>query len=129
MKKEKTANRPKYYSEELKIKIIKEVLNGNLSKAEANRLYEIRGKSSILEWTRKYSGEQGYDKRGRPLNSKNMQIKNDKLSAQSRRILELEESLRIEKLKVRLSNTMIDIAEEEYGINIRKKFGARQSKK
>lgn len=129
MEKTKKPQPAQYYSESFKLKVIEEVLSGKLSKAEANRLYGIRGKSSILEWTRKYSGEKGFDKRGRVLQRKKTTSKiKQQLSEQNKRILELEELLRIEKLKVSLSNTMIDIAEEEFGIEIRKKSGAKQFK-
>jgi transposase-like protein len=112
----------KSYSEEFKLSVVQKVLAGNFTKEEARRLYGIKSKSAILEWTRQYSGEKGFDKRGKVLKTKQT------LAEQSARILELEESLRIEKLKVALSNKMIDIAEEEYGIKIRKKSGAEQSK-
>lgn len=126
--KEKKHILPQYYSEAFKLKVIEEVLVGKLSKAEANSLYGIRSKSAILEWTRKYSGEKGFDKRGRILKTEPPDSNSRKVAAQTKRILELEELLRIERLRVTLSNTMIDIAEEEFEINIRKKSGAKQSK-
>lgn len=116
------------YDESFKLQVVRETLEGTISKSEANRLYGIRSKSAILEWTRQYSGEKGYDKRGRRLKNKETEISIEQLAKQNKRILELEELLRKEKLKVALSNTMIDIAEEEFGINIRKKSGAKQSK-
>lgn len=112
----------KRYSEEFKLSVIQEVLEGRITKEEARRIYGIKSKSAILEWTRQYSGEEGFDKRGKILKTK------QKLAEQEARILKLEESLRIEKLRVALSNKMIDIAEGEYGIEIRKKSGAKQSK-
>jgi len=86
-------------------------LRGELSKAELNRIYGIRGESSISKWTRQYSGEEGYDKRSKVL-KKNESLRHE--SEQTKHILELEELLRLERLKVTLNNTMIDIAEEEF---------------
>ena len=40
---------------------------------------------------------------------------------------ELQEELRMARLKIELLETMIDIADEKMGANIRKKAGARQS--
>ena len=40
---------------------------------------------------------------------------------------ELQEALRMARLKIELLETMIDIADEKMGANIRKKAGARQS--
>ena len=45
------------------------------------------------------------------------------------RIRELESDLASEKLKNLAANKMIDIAERDLKINIRKKSGAKQSKK
>lgn len=120
--------RAKIYSQEFKLKVVEEVLLGKYSKSEASRVYGIKGKSSILEWTRQFSGEEGYDKRGKVLNSQKTEVSQEKIKDQTIKIIELEEALRKEKIKVKLSNKMIDIAEEEYGIAIRKKSGAKQSK-
>lgn len=124
-----SSSKQKSYSEAFKLQVIREVLDGKISKTEANRLYGIRSNSAILEWMRQFSGEKGYDKRGKVLKSKATEKHIIEQTAQAKRILELEELLRIERLKVTLSNTMIDIAEGEFGINIRKKSGAKQSKK
>lgn len=40
---------------------------------------------------------------------------------------ELQEELRMARLKIELLEAMIDIADEQMGANIRKKAGARQS--
>lgn len=45
---------------------------------------------------------------------------------QSEAMLQLREELRKEKLRTELLNTMIDIAEKDLKISIRKKFGTRQ---
>ena len=116
------------YDESFKLQVVRETIAGKISKEKARRKYGIKSKSAILEWTRQYSGEKGYDKRGKRLKNKETEINIEHLSKQTNRILELEELLRKEKLKVVLSNTMIDIAEEEFVINIRKKYGAKQSK-
>ena len=116
------------YSESFKLKVIDEVLKGEITKSEARRIYGIRSNNAILEWTRKYSGLPGFDSKGRALKNPSTPKLKDQLAKQNSRILKLEEALRIEKLKVALSNKMIDIAEEELGVDIRKKSGAKQSK-
>jgi hypothetical protein len=45
------------------------------------------------------------------------------------RIKQLESDLRMSKLKVEALETMIDIAEDQLKIDIRKKSGTQQSKK
>jgi hypothetical protein len=49
--------------------------------------------------------------------------------ASEKRVKELEEQLRLSKLKVELLETMIDIAEDQLKIDIRKKSGSQQLKK
>ncbi len=114
-------------SETFKLQVIQEVLEGKRTKEQARRFYGIKGKSAILEWTRNYSGEKGYGRGGKALSFKE-KPNNKLIKEQASRILELEEALRIEQLRVALSNKMIDIAEAEFGIQIRKKSGAKRSK-
>ena len=42
------------------------------------------------------------------------------------RVAQLEKELKAEKLKSEAANAIIDVAEEEFGIDIRKKAGAKQ---
>ena len=42
-------------------------------------------------------------------------------------VKELQEALRLSQLKVELLETMIDISDEQFGTDIRKKAGTRQS--
>jgi transposase-like protein len=42
-------------------------------------------------------------------------------------VLQLQEELRMAKLEIELLKAMIDVADEQFGTNIRKKAGARQS--
>jgi len=114
-----------YYTDEFKQKVINEVLNGLISKEEARRRYGIRGKSTVLKWMRKFEAS----KTGCYMARK----KND-LSTRSREELEaenlrLKQELEEERLRNRALNVMIDIAERQFNIPIRKKRGARQSKK
>jgi transposase-like protein len=95
-RKEKDENqlvRDSVYSEAFKLKVVKEVISGNFrSKEEARKFYEIKGKSSILEWIRLYSGAEGIDKQGKIL--KNRDSVSEEIAKQSMRIKELEEALK-----------------------------------
>jgi outer membrane murein-binding lipoprotein Lpp len=42
------------------------------------------------------------------------------------KVAQLEKDLMVERLKTEAANAMIDVAEEELGIDIRKKAGAKQ---
>ena len=54
---QKTGSRKKHYSESFKIKVVKEVKKGLLTKEEARRKYGINGKSMVLYWCRQYGIE------------------------------------------------------------------------
>jgi|LGVF01.2.fsa_nt_gb transposase-like protein len=116
------------YSESFKVKVVKEVILGKFSSKEtARQYYGIKSKSSILDWMRLYSGAEGIDKTGRLLKKRDNM--SEEIAKQSMRIKELESALRKEELKVDLSNAFIDIAKEKYGIDLRKKHGAKQFSK
>lgn len=108
-----------HYSYSFKKRVIDEVLSGEISKEEAGKKYGIRGHSTISKWLRKL------DRTHYP--SIKMKL-SDKVSEQ-RRIKELEEALAYEKLKSRALEEMINIAEEQLKISIRKKSDTKQSKK
>jgi len=51
---------------------------------------------------------------------------NEELDALKAKIADLEEQLRIEKMRGRMNEKIIGIAEKKYKIPIRKKAGAKQ---
>ncbi len=113
------------YSESFKVKVVEEVISGKFpNKEAARRYYAIKGKSAILDWVRLYSGAEGIDKSGKVLKKRDKM--SEEIAKQSKRIKELEAALDKEELKVDLSNAFIDIAKEKYGIDLRKKSGAKQ---
>jgi len=115
-----------YFSDVLKHRIIQEIESGSISKEEARRRYRIRGKSAILKWMRKF----GYEPDTEPatLMKKSQELSDDPKELKGR-IKELEKALEQAKLKSEFYTTMIDIAEKEFKIPIRKKSVTKQSKK
>lgn len=128
MKKKRSYKRrtPQVYSEEFRWKVVQEVLSGELTQAEAKRKYNIRSNGAILYWMRKFSGVENYRESRLLFVQEKEVIKRDKLTKEQKRIKELEAALKKEKNKSLLYETIIEIAEEEYGIPIRKKSGAEQ---
>ena len=131
MKKKGSKNRrlPQSYSEEFKWKVVKEVLSGELSKAEAKRKYSIGSNSAILYWMRQFSGIENPRESRLLFMTDKKTIKEDKLTKEQKKIKELEEALRKEKNRTLLYEKMMQIAEEDYGIVFRKKSGAEQLEK
>jgi transposase-like protein len=112
------------YSFAFKLRIIEEVESGDLTYKQAQKKYGIQGKSTVLVWLRKHG-------------KLNWQITNlvSMNNTPSQRIKELETKLaEAEKraheaeLKARLLDTIIDVAEGEFGFEIRKKHLPKQPK-
>ena len=117
---------PQVYSDEFRWKVVQEVLSGELNQAEAKRKYNIKGNGAILYWMRQFSGIENYRESKLLFAQEKEVIKKDKLTKDQKRIKELEEALRKEKNRSLLYEKIIEIAEEDYGIPIRKKSGAEQ---
>ncbi|NOG97065.1 MAG: transposase [Ignavibacteriae bacterium] len=113
------------YSESFKIKVINSVLEGKCTKEEARRIYGIKSNCAILYWIREFNGIKNYRQPSEFEVSKNNQ-KEITLQVQRNRIAELEAELSQEKHRSALWKKMVEIAEEDLGIAIRKKFGAKQ---
>ena len=101
----------KDYSLALKLQVVDEVEKGLLSQDAAQRKYGIQGNATILVWLRKHgtldwSSKQTMSKKATP---------NKKIRELEKRIQRLE----AEKL---ILNTAIDVADDLYKTNIRKKF-------
>ena len=111
----------KFYSESFKKEVVREVKAGFLSKAEAMRKYDIPGSSTIIGWIRKFDGKTTDYRRI-------MDYKKSDKEALIKRIRELERKLEDEQIRSEGLSKMIDIAEEQLKITIRKKSATKQSR-
>ena len=132
-----------HYSSEMKRKIIDEYLNNNVRQSFIMQKYNIKGHSSILNWIRQLGLEAIYELK-KADNMKKSVDDNAMLIAENkelkRRLLELESKLdnkapdkqELEILERKLKHakmtadfyqTMVDIAEKKFGIEIKKKHG------
>ncbi len=117
----------KRYSESFKRKVVNEVLEGKFTKEGAKKHYGIASNCAVLYWMRKYGGQRNY--RIPPYLTEDSSVMKEKLSKQqqSKRIKELEAELLLEKQRADLWQKIVEIADKELGLNIKKKFGARPS--
>ncbi len=126
-------NTQEFYSEEMKLKIVQEVLSGQLTKAEANKRYEIKGHSRILTWIRKYEKRFGKDEKSSYIVAENFspmtEIEKAEFESIKRENDKLKQELSYASMRLIALETMIDVAEKELKINLRKKCFTRQSKK
>lgn len=107
------------YTLSFKLKVVEEVEKGNLTYRQAQKIYGIQGRSTVLVWLRKHGN---LDWTLPKLNS----LTTEKEKTPEQRIKELEAALAEEKQKTLFLSTAIDIAEKQYGMVIRKKYSAKQ---
>lgn len=113
----------KDYSMSFKLSVVKEVEKGELSYKQAQSKYGIQGKSTVLEWLRKY-GNFDWDNQTPSNMSKTPEQKLLELE-QKYRLLEkennrLKSQAEDSEKKAVLFDMMIDLAEKEFSIPIRK---------
>jgi transposase-like protein len=120
----------KDYSMSFKLEVVEEIESGLISTSGAQRKYAIQARSTVVNWLRKY-GTFDWEN----------QTPSNMPKSQEHRLMELEAKVKIlEKQKAMLErqversdkkaiifDMMIDIAEKEYNISIRKNSSPEQS--
>ena len=127
MKTQKQVNK---YTDEEKLLIIHEYLESGCTIKSIHDKYKIYGHCTINKWMFKFGIIKSVNAQSNIPNS--MKTKTSKTSKEQElelRIKELESEVEAAKMHTFLLNTMIDIAEEQLKVSIRKKSGAKQSKK
>lgn len=121
IKKVKQYNR---YPNDFKRKVAQEYLSGRFSYAVAAEEYGLKDRNVVREFVKWY-------RRNSELSQTTDTVPMAKSKANSRTSKEQELQKRIKdlELKVEALETMIDIAEEQLHIDIRKKSGSQRSKK
>ena len=112
----------RYFSESFKRKKVREIEKNISTVLEISREYEVSA-TAVYKWLNKYSRNR---KRGVKqvveLMSDTRKIQNLKA-----RIRELEQMLGQKQFEIEFKSKMIDIAEEMYDIDIKKKLGSKPS--
>ncbi len=112
--------RMRYFSEELKKRIVNDLERNISSIAEVSREYEV-SRTALYNWIYQYSS---YAKRGEKVIVES-QSQTKKVSELKDRIKELERIIGQKQLLIDFKEKMIEIAEEEYKVDIKKKLGSR----
>lgn len=113
-------------TDELRLAIIKEYLSGS-SKNSLKKKYKLGDSNSIGRWLCIFGIE---DKK---VSSEKTQFMTDgpeespSVSALKQELKELKLQLAYAQMKAKAYDTMIDVAEEQFNIAIRKKAGTKQS--
>jgi transposase-like protein len=112
----------RYFSESFKVKKVQEIERGISKIAEICKEYEVSG-TAVRKWILKYS---------------TMKKKTEKMVVESKsdtqtiielkkQIADLERRLGQKQVQLDFKDTMIDLAEEIYKIDIKKKLGTKPS--
>jgi len=113
------------FSMSFKQKVISEIESGQLSIAEASKVYDIKSKQTIYLWLRKF-GRQYLINRGGRIVSKE---KKDRIAELEHQKQELESALAKAHLKNLCLESLIECVEEQYKIDVKKNFGPKASKR
>lgn len=121
----KENNNGNRYAEEFQLKVAKEVRDGLIGLRAAAFKYGVT-RNSIRSWLNKHS----IVTLDKSLDTQ-MDLPMDEIEANKlllKRVQDLEKALEKSKLEVSSLKTMIEVAEEELNIKIRKKRGSKQPK-
>jgi transposase len=126
--KEEGSSRNQHYSEEFKLTVLRDYYESGDSLRSTAQKWGLSCYNLIKVWSQHY-----------PIESKSLSLSRKQIDEIMKkhtpktkdeeldlRIKELEKALEYEKLKSLAYSTMIDIAEKEFNIPIRKKPGTRQ---
>lgn len=112
-------------SSQEKRSLLRAVAKDGLSVRNAAIIYGV-GESSIHQWLKHYPKENEELSSSNQLNLKKRKTKHQP-GTSGEHVRQLQQQLADAQLKIAALNTLIDVAEEQLKINIRKKPGARQS--
>lgn len=101
----------KDYSLPFKLSVILEVEKGELTYREAQKKYGIQGRSTVLVWLRKHGSLVWQT--GNPMKGK---------QSPQQQIRELEKKLKRLQLQNDILNKAVEIADDQLGTDIRKKY-------
>jgi len=118
----------KDYTSAFKRQVVEDVLSGRITKEGARLRYKIGGNSTILDWMRVYAGYKTKQAGTDPMpNLHTMQLDSEKARLEEE-IKRLQSELDLAKLKGRAYQIMVEIAKEQYNLDLEKKLGAKPSK-
>jgi len=115
------------FPDELKLKYVQEWLNTDISLKDLKKKYGVGSNDCLYQWMRKFGLLEPKEKliKEHSTMSKETGI-TEREKLQQTRIRQLEKDLEYEKLRTHALDKMIDIAERDLNIAIRKKSGTRQ---
>jgi transposase len=121
------SGRKDVYEAAFKRKLCEELLGGMITAAEITKKYNIPGSGTVIRWLKRYEEEQA----GLTIlqvmaeDTKSMGNDNGQPPDCAGQVAALQKELGLAKLRATVLETMIDVAEQEFKIEIRKKSGTK----
>jgi transposase-like protein len=116
-----------YFTDEIRFQVVQEYLNTGISQKQLQKKYSIGGNNCINNWMRKFGTSEVTVEQ---INLQQAMSKEEEKTPRERKleakVKELERALEQERLRTLALDTMINIAERDLKISIRKKSGTKQ---
>ena len=109
------------YSLGFKLQVVSAVEKGDMTYKQAQKIYGIQGRSTVLTWLRKH-GKLDWSQPPKMMMPKSPHAK----ETPAQTIKRLERELQDEKLRNLLLNEVVDIIDAEHGTGLRKKLIAKE---
>jgi transposase len=112
----------RYFSNDIKKKIVRDLEKNLITVTDVHKTYQV-SRSSVYKWIYKYSNM------AKKQNKQVVEPKSDtaKIKALEERIKELERIVGQKQLSIDFKDKMIEIAEQRYNVDIKKKLGSKHS--
>lgn len=115
--------RVRHFSESFKIQIVRQLERGLIRGCDVKKEYSV-SYTSILRWKNKY----GMSKESKPVRLVvETQSDTKKLLELKKRVADLERIVGQKQIQLDFKDKMIELAEEHYSVDIKKKFVDKQS--
>lgn len=109
------------YTMGFKLQVVVAVEKGDMTYKQAQKIYGIQGRSTVLTWLRKH-GKLNWTQPVRLTMPKSPKAN----ETPAQKIKRLERELEDERLRNLLLNEVVDILDAEYGAGLRKKYIAKE---
>ena len=116
-----------HFTDEFRFQVVQEYLNTGISQKQLQKKYSFGGNNCINNWMRKFGTSEVTVEQ---INLQQAMSKEEEKTPRERKleakVKELERALEQERLRTLALDTMINIAERDLKISIRKKSGTKQ---
>jgi transposase-like protein len=109
------------YTMGFKLQVVDAVEKGDMTYKQAQQIYGIQGRSTVLKWLRKH-GKMDWSQPNRLTMPKSPKAK----ETPAQKIKRLEKELEDERARNLLLNEVVDIIDAEHGAGLRKKLIAKE---